>query len=535
MNMPAHIFPQLSQCTAAGVVPPDSFASSFHALVLGPSTVGLLRLIQGLVQRRPRLLSPQVGWCCLFAQGSPGGPHDPCCGRTVLYQPGCVELRYAASSIASHHAVQVLPPLLCEVITALASHPVVGVCAPELYSWAVASLPTLCPAAAAQQDSVTQLAQQRHQLEAAVKQLACAPTAALAAACCREVQQLLPALELLNEQEQDQAVATAMDAAVRHGASPAAGALASRLLLHHRPAVRLAALAALDAALHTAGQAAPLLLLQPAVVGSLAVEVGAEPAEQQLAASMLQAADSSGLGRALLPWEAWLLCHASHPAFGPAVACSLQAAAGQKGTVFEQLRPVLLGLFHSTPAVAAEAAQQLHAAIIQQRPAAAASMLYCPLPFDGLLVPAGTAVGQHDSAAKAAAAAAARLFTAADVQSLLAVLFSPSVQADLAAAALGQLAQVAGDARFGVLLGQEPGGLISAGLFSKEVPTTRGCWFLVLICLCFLPYPACSAGHSAAPCARRPSLPPHAAASAGMPGGPGRAAALGGRLAASGR
>ncbi|KAI7839118.1 hypothetical protein COHA_007122, partial [Chlorella ohadii] len=92
----------------------------------------------------------------------------------------------------------------------------------------------------------------------------------------------------------------------------------------------------------------------------------------------------------------------------------------------------------------------------QQRPAAAASMLYCPLPFDGLLVPAGTAVGQHDSAAKAAAAAAARLYTAADVQSLQAVLFSPSVQADLAAAALGQLAQVAGDARFGVLLGQEP-------------------------------------------------------------------------------
>ncbi|PRW20587.1 hypothetical protein C2E21_8958 [Chlorella sorokiniana] len=67
----------LSECTAAGVAPPASWATGFHALVLGPSTLGILQLIRGLVQRRPRLLSPQV-----------------------------------------------LPPLLCDVLVALASHPV---------------------------------------------------------------------------------------------------------------------------------------------------------------------------------------------------------------------------------------------------------------------------------------------------------------------------------------------------------------------------------------------------------------------------
>lgn len=56
---PTHL--QLSECTAAGVAPPDSWATGFHALVLGPSTLGILQLIQGLVQSRPRLLSSQVG------------------------------------------------------------------------------------------------------------------------------------------------------------------------------------------------------------------------------------------------------------------------------------------------------------------------------------------------------------------------------------------------------------------------------------------------------------------------------------------
>lgn len=359
--------------------------------------------------------------------------------------------------------MQVLPPLLSDVLVALASHPVIGVSAPELHSWAVASLPAVCPAATAQLDGATQLEQQRAQLEAAVQQLASAPTAALAAACCRELQQQLPALELLSEGEQERAVAAGICAAVRHGAAPAAAALATRLLLHHQASVRHAALAALDAALHAAGQAAPLLVQQPAVAGSLIVALGEGAEQQQLAASILQAAvaaDGSGCGRAFLPWEAWLLCHASHPAAGPAVTCALQAAAGQKRSLFEHLRPMVLALFHNRPEVAAAAAQQLHTVLIQQHPAAAASMPFCPLPFDGLLLPAGTAAGQqHDSAAKAAAAAAARLFTAADVQSLLAVLASPLVQPDLAAAALGQLAQVVGDARFGVLLGQEPGGL----------------------------------------------------------------------------
>ena len=347
------------------------------------------------------------------------------------------------------------------MLVALASHPVVGLQTPELHSWAVALLPTVSPAAAAQLDSVARLEQQQAQLEAAVQQLASAPTAALAAACCRDLQQQLLALELLSEQGQEQAISTSMAVAVRHGASPAAAALAARLLLHHQPAVRRAALAALEAALHTARRAAPLLVLQPAVAGSLVVLLGEEP-ERQLAASILQVAvatDPCGCGQALLPWEAWLLCHASSPTAGPAVACTLQAAAGQKHRLFEHLMPVLLGLFHSSPAVAAEAAQQLHAVLVRQRRAAAGSMLFCPLPFDGMLVPAGTGVAQHDSAARAAAAAAARLFTAADVQSLLAVLASPSVQPDLAAATLGQLAQVAGDARFAVVLGQDPGGV----------------------------------------------------------------------------
>lgn len=359
--------------------------------------------------------------------------------------------------------MQVLPPLLSDVLVALASHPVVGVSAPELHSWAAASLPAVCPSAAAQLDAVTQLEQQRAQLEAAVQQLASAATAALAVACCRELQQQLPALELLSEGEQERAVAAGIYVAVQHGASPTAAALAARLLLHHHASVRHAALAALDAALHAAGQAGPHLVQQPAVAGSLIAALGEGAEQQQLAASILQAAvatDGSGCGRAFLPWEAWLLCHASHPAARPAVVCTLQAASRQKRSLFEHLRPVLLALFHSSPEVAAGAAQQLHTVLIQQQPAAAASMPFCPLPFDGLLVPAGTAAGQqHDSAAKAAAAAAARLFTAADVQSLLAVLSSPSVQPDLAAAAVGQLAQVVGDARFGVLLGQEPGRL----------------------------------------------------------------------------
>lgn len=60
IDLPSEPTVQLSECTAAGVAPPDSWATGFHALSLGPSTLGILQLIRGLVQRRPRLLSPQL-------------------------------------------------------------------------------------------------------------------------------------------------------------------------------------------------------------------------------------------------------------------------------------------------------------------------------------------------------------------------------------------------------------------------------------------------------------------------------------------
>ena len=443
---------QVAECTAAGVAPPDNWAAGFHALVLGPGTLGTLRLLVGLLQRRPHLLSPQVGWCApALAPASTAAPHTPAC------------LACKHTQVAWTPSLQILPPLLCDVVTALACHPVVATAAPELQSWARQCLPCLCPAAAARLEAVAELGQQQARLETAVQQLARAPTAALAAACCLGLQQQLPALELQSEQAQESTIAACMRAAVQHGGSPAAATLAAALLLHHQPTVRSAALEALAGAAAAAQPGSHLLILQPAVVGSLVMALGAEHhLQQQLAASMLQAAvraDRCGCGRALLPWEAWLLCHATHPATGPAVASTLQAVAGQKRTLWQRLLPVVLGLFHGSLPVVAEAAQQLYTALVQRQPAAAAVMLFCPLPFDGLLSPAGTAVERHSDAAKAAAAAAAQLFTAADVQSLLAVVSSPFVQPDLAAAALGQLAQVAGDERFGVLLTQEPGGL----------------------------------------------------------------------------
>lgn len=355
--------------------------------------------------------------------------------------------------------LQALPPLLPDVLAALASHPAAAEAAPELHAFAVDCLPALLPEAAAQLAAARELGRRKAGLLAAVERLAAAPHPALAGAFCCEVQQQLAALELLTEAEAEHAVGAATAAAVRHsGVAPAAN-LACSLMLHHRQHVRRAVMAALSSRQHVGEGALAALLLQPAVAGSLVMAlVGSQPREheQQMAAELLQAAaaaDPASCGRAFLPWEAWLLCRSLDPVTGPSVATVLQLVAPHKRTAWQHMAPLAQGLFLCSPPVAAEAASQLHALLAQHRPAAAATMLF-NLPFDGMLAPAG---GVSGSAGRAGTAAAASLFTAADVQGLLSVVGNPSLHPELVATALSQLAQVAGDPRFAPLLTAETG------------------------------------------------------------------------------
>jgi hypothetical protein len=285
------------------------------------------------------------------------------------------------------------------------------------------------------------------------------------------VQQLLPALKLLAVQEREQAIGAMLQAACKHASVAPAGDLAAALLQHHEPDVRQATLAGLAAG-QVHGLAA--LLGHPAVAGSLVAALAdAGQPSQQLADGLLQAAAAvpaasdaaARCGQALLPWEPWLLCCAASPVAEPAVASILQLAASYKRSMWQHLGPLALTLFHSSPAVAAEAAAQMHAHLVQQRPAAGGAMLFNPLPFDGMLMPAGSSSSEGEpgnGASRAAATSAAKLFTAGDVQSLLAVASNPALPAELTAAALGQLAQVAGDERFGPMLCSETGGRLLA-------------------------------------------------------------------------
>lgn len=440
-------------CTDAEVAPPEDWAADFHALALGPATCGILRLLVELLHGMPQLMTAQVGW--LRGSGLLPSPHEHLFSVT--------NCRAASDPL---FCLQALPPVLCDVVAALASHPVAEAAAPDLAAWAQQHLAALRPAVAAQLQTTTQLARQKASLQAAVQQLVAAPTPALAAAYCRAVQDQLPALQLLAEAERSGMLAAIMAAAVTHGGASAAAGLAARLLLHHHQAVRLDTLAGLQAAVQQqrgdggsrAGGIA--LLLHSSVAGSLVLALDEAPL-QQAAAALLQAAaaaDQGSCGRALLAWDPWLVCYSGHPTVGPAVASVLQATAGQKQTAWHHAAPAVIALFHASPAVASEGAAQLHCLLVRQRPATASAMQFNPLPFDGMLAPAGSgsAAGGH----RAAAAAAARLFTVSDVQDLVAVATSPSVQPELAAAALGQLAQVADDERFAPLLSGEPGGVV---------------------------------------------------------------------------
>lgn len=496
----------MSACTAADVAPPEDWTSGFHALTLSPAAYGALRLVAALLQRLPHLASAQV-----------------------------------------------LPPLLCDALAALACHPVAAVAAPDLHAYAHQHLPALRPAVVAQLKVAEQLQQQRAGLLAAVQQLAAAPSAALAAASCREVAGQLPALALLAQPELEQAVGATIESAASHGSSPPAGALAAQLLLHPEDSVRAAALQALASAVQRQ-QIGGQLLLQPAVAGCLVTRLsGSSPEQQQLAAWLLQAAataDSGACGRAFLPWESWLLCHAGSPTAGPAVAAVLQQVAAQKRCAWQHLAPLAQALFHASPAVAADAAAQLHSGLVQLRPAAAGAILFNPLPFDGLLAfagsgeAAGEALPRARAGARAAAraASAARLFTAADVQSLVAVAASRSLQPGLAAAALGQLAQVAGDERFAPILASEPGGLEQLGqslggasdgaLFTCMLATSASLGRPATVTH---PPTACSPGHAAGARSGRLALPWVPAAGARVPGGAGGAARGRCRLAAGRR
>ena len=360
-----------------------------------------------------------------------------------------------------------LPAELCGILAGLASNPVVAVAAPGIHHFAERCLPSIRPAVAAQLQAATALERRRDGLVAAVRQLGSAASPALAAACCRKVQQLLPALKLLAVQEREQAIGAMLLAACKHASVAPAGDLAASLLQHHEPDVRQATLAGL-----AAGQVPGLAALwgHPAVAGSLVAALSDEgQPSQQLAAGLLQtaapapaASDAAArCGQAVLPWEPWLLCCAASPVAGPAVASTLQLAASHKRSMWQHLGPLALTLFHSSPAVAAEAAVQLHTHLVQQRPAAAGAMLFNPLPFDGMLMPAGSELEPGNGASRAAATSAAKLFTAGDVQSLLAVASNPTLPAELTAAALGQLAQVAGDERFGPMLCSETGAALA--------------------------------------------------------------------------
>ncbi|KAL4440183.1 hypothetical protein ABPG75_003184 [Micractinium tetrahymenae] len=402
----------VAECTAADVPPPNDWAAGLHALVLGPGSCGILRLLVDLLGRAPQAATAQI-----------------------------------------------LPPTLCDILAALACSPVAAAAAPDLHAFGRRHLSSVHPAAAAQLETVADLQRQQAGLLAAVQQLVAAPSPALAAACCREVHQRLSALALLPGAACQKLVAQLVDVAGRHAAVSAAVNLAATLMLHFDPSVRQAALEAVGRLERSAATA--LLCCQP-VAGSLVLALGDAAPRQQLAASLLQAVAAAApeqSGQAFQPWETWLHCHAGQAAGGPAVAAVLQSVTGQKRSTWQHLAPLVLALFHTNPAAANAAASELHSLLVQQRPAAAGTMLFCPLPFDGLLLPAGSAASPAACSGmrerKAASANAAKLFTAADVQSLLAVAGNPGLPGELAAAALGQLAQVAGDARFAAILGSE--------------------------------------------------------------------------------
>ncbi len=52
---------QVADCTSADVPPPSDWAAGWHALVLGPGSCGILRLLVQLLERVPEFLSAQVG------------------------------------------------------------------------------------------------------------------------------------------------------------------------------------------------------------------------------------------------------------------------------------------------------------------------------------------------------------------------------------------------------------------------------------------------------------------------------------------
>lgn len=436
----------MAGCTDADVAPPSDWHAGFHTLALGAGSAGLLRLVAELVGHLP-----EVAQVCVRSGGRQGG-------WRVVHLRGCAPpwLCTCLRLVVVPPTLQALPSELCDILAALACNPAAAAAAPDLHAFALRWLPELRPAAAAQLQTVADLRRKQDDFLAAVGQLAGAPSAALAAACFKEVQQQLAALHLLPEGPGHQAVGTIMAAAWRHRSAPPAAHIAATLL-RQEPSTRQAALEA--ACQLQAGGAGGASLLHPAVVGSLMLSLGDEPPRQQLAAQLLQAAAASAppgaCSEAFLAWEAWLLAFAEDPAAGPAVAAVLQAVAPHKRGTWPRLTPVLQALFHASPAVASEAAAQLHSLLAQLQPASAATMLFNPLPFDGLTAPAGCAT--PSMSAPGWTAAAANLFSAADVQSLVMVVANPSLSPELVAAALGQLAQVAGDARFGVVLTGDAG------------------------------------------------------------------------------
>lgn len=52
---------QVAECTCADVPPPSDWAAGFHALVLGPGSCGILRLLVEVLERVPEAMTAQVG------------------------------------------------------------------------------------------------------------------------------------------------------------------------------------------------------------------------------------------------------------------------------------------------------------------------------------------------------------------------------------------------------------------------------------------------------------------------------------------
>lgn len=52
---------QVAECTSADVPPPSEWAAGFHALVLGPASCGILRLVVDLLELVPEAVTAQVG------------------------------------------------------------------------------------------------------------------------------------------------------------------------------------------------------------------------------------------------------------------------------------------------------------------------------------------------------------------------------------------------------------------------------------------------------------------------------------------